>query len=48
MEAAREDLERAISPASSKDSKPNIMGKRDSAVSPSDSNNSSFDDKVIT
>ena len=44
VEADREDLERAISPAISKDSKPNILGKRDSAVSPSESNNSSFND----
>jgi len=47
VEAAREDLERAISPENSKDSKPNIVGKRDSAVSPSDSSNSSFDELPV-
>ncbi len=44
VEASHEDLERATSPAITKDSKPNIVGKRDSAVSPSNSNHSSLDE----
>ena len=42
VEAAREDLEGAISPQNSKDSQPKIVGKRDSAVSPMGSSKSSF------
>ena len=45
VEAAHEDLERASSPTIiTKNSKLNIIGKRDSAMSPSNSNNSSLDE----
>ena len=47
VEAAREDLEGAISPQNSKDSQPKIVGKRDSAVSPVGSSKSSFDELPV-
>jgi len=47
VEAAREDLEGAISPPNSKDSQPKIVGKRDSAVSPMGSSKSSFDELPV-
>ena len=47
VEAAREDLEGAISPQNSKDSQPKIVGKRDSSVSPVGSSKSSFDELPV-
>ena len=47
VEAAREDLEGAISPQNSKDSQSKIVGKRDSAVSPVGSSKSSFEELPV-
>ena len=47
VEAAREDLEKDISPQKSKDSQPKIVGKRDSAVLPMGSSKSSFDELPV-